>query len=278
MSLSSQYKKELPSWVRFATKLADIAGVVSASYFRRIFPQSYQKKKDLSLVSLADKEAEKKMRAAIEEQFPKHGILGEEYGFKRGESDLTWILDPIDGSISFACGKMEFVNLIALVDSQSFLLGIINQPLTQERWIGAQNQKSTFNSKTCTSSQVRKLSEARLGSTYPFFYEPRLKEQKREVQDVFLDLTQKAKMSSFGGDGYGYGLVASGYMDVFLDAHLHFYDYAALIPILEGAGALISDWLGKPLSPHFEKKSSSSVLACSTPELQTQVLDLIFRS
>lgn len=275
MSFKCQQKKDL--WIHFALELTEIAKAVSLKHFRRAsLLKEYERKEDLSLISPADREIEEKMRRAIERRFPHHGILGEEGGFKKGVSDLTWILDPIDGTLAFACGKTEFVSLIALVNSTSFLLGVIYQPFTQECWLGVRGQPSLYNSKACVSTNVQILSQARLGSTYPFFYEPRLKNMTSRIKQSFFKLIHKAGAVSFGGNGYGYALLASGHMEIFLDPALSLCDYAALIPVLEGAGAVLSDWSGKPLSPTpLDLEKTSSFLACSTHQLKTQVLDVL---
>lgn len=255
--------------VKFAHELADAAGDISRSYYRQDNNPEF---KDAAspIVTLADTKAEERMREMIEQRYPTHGIIGEEYGTKAGSSPYTWVLDPVDGTIAFACGRPQFGNLIALMRDHEFVLGIINQPITSERWFGLKGHKTTLNNQVITGSPLTELAQARLGCTGP----ERFLSRGDKTFGPLSKMLEAVHVTSWGGDCYGYGLVAAGFEHLFLDYGLAIHDYAALIPIIEGAGGKISDWQGNPLTKESGGQDCYVIAACN-PTLHQAALSLI---
>lgn len=259
----------MQEFIKFANELADIAGEVSRQYYRQDNNPVY-KEAGSPIVTIADITAEEKMREAIEARYPDHSIIGEEHGTKEGASSLTWILDPVDGTIAFACGRPQFGNLIALMDGDEFLLGVISQPITNERWVGVKGQPTLFNGEVIRGSALTDLSKARMGCTGP----ERFLKNGDKTTAAMMALLEAVHVTSWGGDCYGYGLVACGYEHLFLDYGLSLYDYAPLIPIIEGADGKITDWQGNPLTKMSEG-SNCSVIAATNPTLHQKALEII---
>ncbi|HZS85842.1 MAG TPA: histidinol-phosphatase [Stellaceae bacterium] len=238
----------------FADRLADAAAAISRRYFRQRL--AVDDKADASPVTIADREAEAAMRTLIESQYPKHGILGEEHGAVRAGADLVWVLDPIDGTKSFISGVPLFGTLIALVHEGRPVLGVIDQPVSRERWRGLEGQASTFNGAAATVRACDALAKATLfaGATEQYV---------GEDAAALARLKAAVKLTRHNGDCYAYGLLALGFVDCVAEASLKPYDYCALVPIVEGAGGVITDWQGRPLGLH----SDGHVLAAGDPRL-----------
>lgn len=226
------------SFAAFANRLADAAGAVIRPHFRTAI--AVDAKADLSPVTIADREAEGAMRALITAHFPDHGIIGEEFGSHRPEARHVWVLDPIDGTKSFISGVPLFGTLIALLREGRPLLGVIDQPISRERWIGGRGQPSTLNGRPLATRRGGDIGAASLFATAPDMF-------KGDEAARFARLQAKVRLTRFGADCYAYGLLAAGFIDLVAEASLKPYDYAALIPIVEGAGGVITDWSGAPL-------------------------------
>ena len=153
--LNNPYLKE---FVSFANTLADNSAEVIMQYFRRQF--NIETKEDNTPVTIADKKSEKKIRNLIKQTYPSHGIVGEEYEEINMDSEFTWVIDPIDGTQSFIAGHKDFGTLIALLQNNKPILGIINCPAHQERWIGIKNQPTTLNGTITTTSTVQKVKDS----------------------------------------------------------------------------------------------------------------------
>jgi histidinol phosphatase-like enzyme (inositol monophosphatase family) len=225
--------------IAFANRMADAAGAAIRPHFRRL--DAVETKADSSPVTVADRAAERVMRDLIEQHYPSHGIFGEEYGIVRGDADYLWILDPIDGTKSFVAGLPIFGCLVALAHRGQALLGIIDQPVLGERWVGARGHATTFNGAPARSNGSRtRVDEAVLFSTSLGLFEP--------ADEVRFDrLRRKARINRLAGDCYAFGLLASGHGDLVVESEIKPYDFAALIPVIEGAGGCITDWSGAPL-------------------------------
>lgn len=249
----------------FAGKLADAAGEVILKYFRR--PIEIDDKEDTSPVTAADRGSELVMREMIKKEYPACGIVGEEYGIENENAEFVWVLDPIDGTKSFITGKPVFGTLIALLHHGKPVMGVINQPYTKERWIGAAGRKSTFNGKEISVRRCTALDRAMMyssGGALMF----------RDKEDLrrFTALTERVKLTRYSSDCYAYGLLAMGCIDIVCEADMKLYDYAALVPVVEGAGGVMSDWNGRPL----DAASDGHVLALGDVSLSgavKQVLD-----
>ena len=195
---------------------------------------------DASPVTIADRQAEERMRAILEAELPDHGILGEEYGTVRADAEWVWVLDPVDGTRAFITGMPIFGTLIGLCHRGRPVLGIIDQPILRERWLGYAGARSTLNGQPIATRACASLESAYLYSTAPAMFTGSLASRH-------LKLAEKVKNLRWGGDCYAYGLCASGHVDLVVEASLKQYDYAALGPVIEGAGGICTDWAGKPL-------------------------------
>ncbi len=227
------------AYLDFAHRLANAAGQVVRKYFRT--PVAIDEKADASPVTVADREAEASMRALIGIHHPGHGILGEEEGGERTDAELVWVLDPIDGTRAFIAGKPTFVTLIALVRYGVPILGIIDQPVARERWVGVAGAATRFNNQAVSTRACQRLDRAILNTTAPDLF-------AGEDAHAFARLSAAVKDTLYGGDGYAYGLLAGGFIDLVAEADLKPYDFCALAPVVEGAGGVMTDWHGQPLT------------------------------
>ncbi|HYZ41348.1 MAG TPA: histidinol-phosphatase [Stellaceae bacterium] len=229
---------DLDAFVALGLSLADAAGEVIRPYFRK--PIAVDDKPDLSPVTAADREAEQLMRSLIESRFPDHGILGEEFGSLREDAQYIWVLDPIDGTKSFISGVPLFGTLIALTQAQRPILGIIDQPISRERWVGVAGHQTMFNGAAAHCRGCSGLAAATLFATGPDMF--------RGAEAATFDrLSRAVKLTRFGADCYAYGLLAAGFVDLVLEARLKPYDFCAMVPIVEGAGGVATDWRGAEL-------------------------------
>ncbi|MDZ4139123.1 MAG: histidinol-phosphatase [Erythrobacter sp.] len=243
-------------------RLADLAGAAIRPLFRGQW--SEERKADRSFVTEADRAAEAAMRRLIEAEFPRDGIIGEEYGIRNEGAGRQWVLDPIDGTTSFIAGRPIFGTLIALLQDGWPVLGIIDQPIAGERWVGRIGQPTLFNGKPAQARPLMELSDAVLATTSPHLF-------TNEEADAFMAVAKQVaeKKIIYGGDCYNYGLVASGHIDVVIEAGLKLYDYAALVPVVEGAGGIMADWQGNPL----DAASDGTVIALGDPARLEDVLE-----
>ncbi len=239
--------------------MADAVRPVSLSYFRTGL--GIDRKADDSPVTIADREAETVMRQMIEAAFPDHGIIGEEHGIKDADADFVWVLDPIDGTQAFATGKPLFGTLIALLHEGKPVLGVIDMPALSERWLGVQGQPTLFKGQPVKTRTCDQLSDAWLYATSPQMFVP-------ERFPNFENLRTSCRRSVYGAECHAYGLLSSGWVDVVCEDTLESYDYAALIPVIEGAGGVITDWHGDKLTT----QSEGHVIAVGDPALHEKVI------
>ena len=230
---------ELDPFLALAADLADAAGEAIRPYFRQ--PIKVDDKPDLSPVTAADRAAETAMRQLITARFPDHGIIGEEFGREREDAPLVWVLDPIDGTKSFISGVPLFGTLIALTQHGRPVLGVIDQPISRERWIGASGRATTFNGNPVRCRPCAALSAGTVFATSPEMF-------KGPDAAAFGRVAAAAKLVRFGADCYAYGLLAHGLIDLVIESSLKPYDFCAMVPIVEGAGGIATDWQGQPLS------------------------------
>ncbi|TAE81502.1 MAG: inositol monophosphatase family protein [Alphaproteobacteria bacterium] len=257
----------LSSYFSFAHQLADQACEIAQSFFRNAAHDA-ELKADSSPVTLADKLIEHALRERIMHQYHYHGIIGEEAHAHQADADYQWIIDPIDGTRAFASGIPTFSTLIGLMHRKEMLLGVVVQPFTQERWWGDNNTARTHNKPLCGAA-TRMLHHAKLATTSPFLF-------KDEEYAVFDFLRRHTAIQNYGGDAYNYMMLASGHIDVVLEAGLKPYDILPLLPILRGARAMISDWHGRPLCvSELIHNDSINVLATANKALHERTLDSI---
>jgi histidinol phosphatase-like enzyme (inositol monophosphatase family) len=242
-----------------AARLADAAGAAIRPFFRKRF--AMEAKADLSPVTEADRAAEAAMRAILDAERAEDGVIGEEYGPDRTDAERVWVLDPIDGTRSFVAGRPIFGTLVALLERGRPVLGVIHQPISGERWIGAVGQPTTLNSAPVVTRSCASLSDAHLATTGPGYF-------TLESWTAFERVRRAARDTLWGGDCYNYGLLAAGHLDLVIEDGLKLYDFAALIPIVEGAGGLMRDWQGQPL----DMSSNGQVIAAGDPQLIDQAV------
>ncbi len=252
----------LNGFMELGDRMADAAGEVLSHYFRT--PMKVEAKGDESPVTKADRDAEIAMRALIADAHPDHGILGEEFDPVNSGAEFTWVLDPIDGTKSFISGKPLFGTLIALAHNGTPVLGIINQPILSERWRGAEGKPATFNGAPAKVRSCGDIGDAIMYATSPHMFTGTDAEAYARVRD-------RVRHPLYGGDCYAYGLLASGHADLVVEASLEPYDYAALVPVVEGAGGIITDWAGEKLT----LSSDGRVVAAGDATIHAQALDLI---
>jgi histidinol-phosphatase len=231
----------------FAHRLADAAGAVIRPYFRKridVTDKGAAEGKTYDPVTEADRNAETAIRAIIKRERPADAILGEEHGREVGTSGFTWVIDPIDGTRAFITGQTQWGTLIALNEDGAPVLGVLDQPVLGERFVGTRARttmrtrggEAVLKSRPCAA-----LGNAVLMTTNPWGY------FTESEFVVFRRLSQAVQFTRFGGDCYAYGLIAMGFVDLVVEARLAPWDIQALIPIVAGAGGLVTDWEGKPV-------------------------------
>src|SRR5262249_48287088 len=226
----------------FADELADAAAAAIAPHFRRrIAVRNKASGGAFDPVTVADRAAERAIRAHIAAHFPDHGIVGEEFGALCAEARYCWVIDPIDGTRSFLTGSPLWGTLIGLTEGGRPLLGVMNQPLTAGRfwsdghrlaWRGPHNDKRWLHTRPCGG-----LAAAVLATSDPDLF-------AGEQAAAFREIKSRVRMTRYGGDCYGYCLLAAGFIDIIIECGLKPYDVVALIPIIESAGGLITAWNG----------------------------------
>ena len=239
-------------YIALANSLADAARPISARYFRT--PVAIDDKSDASPVTIADREAEAAMRTILAKQVPEHGVYGEEYGVERADAEYVWVLDPIDGTRAFITGLPIWGTLIALLHKGVPVLGVIDQPILKERWLGVTGRQATLNGQPIKVRACPTLDRAYMYSTTPIMFSGDFARKHAALADA-------VKLFRWGGDCYAYGLLAAGHVDLVVENDLKLYDFAALVPVIKGAGGQITDWQGREL----DMGSDGSVLAAGDP-------------
>ncbi len=261
---------QLQATIQLGHKLADMAGLIILRHFRQPYLPSATKDQISSIVTIADQQAEKAMVELILKESPGDGIIREEGEHIPSQTGRTWVLDPLDGTAAFVRGIPTFGTLISLVDMETntVLWGIVNQPVLQQRWLGINGVGSWLNEQPIfnpyASNENISLQESCLISTTPLMF---ITQQEKAVAHK---LQKFCRRTAFGGDCYNYVALATGWSAmpmIILEADMQYYDFCALIPILQGTGTVITDWQGNPLKP-----DSTQVLATVNQFLLAQVL------
>ena len=268
VSMPAPMSAPLEDLARFAHRLADASGEVIRPYFRAELDvvDKGTGRAGFDPVTDADRRAETVLRRLIAETYPSHGVLGEEHGDTPGSDPFTWVLDPIDGTRAFICGMPQWGTLIALHDGTRPILGVLDQPITGERWIGFAGTtkfRSEGKTRTLRTRAHAELGSAILTTTHPTAY------FSPEEAAAFGALAGQVRMTRFGGDCYAYGLLAMGFIDLVVEAGLAPWDVQALIPIVEGAGGLFTSWTGG------DAQHGGRVVAAANPEIHRQALAVL---
>jgi myo-inositol-1(or 4)-monophosphatase len=253
--------------VAFANRLADASGAVIRPFFRqRIDVVHKPGRAAFDPVTEADKGAERAIRAIIERERPDDGILGEEYDEKPGRNGLRWVLDPVDGTRGFITGRHEWGSLIALEENEVPVLGILDQPVLGERFIGVNGRSVLVEGEKRTLLKVRECAEIKdaiLCATDPSAY------FTPEQQAAFQRVKAAARMTRYCGDCYLFAALALGFVDIVIEAGFNRWDIAALIPLVEGAGGVITSWEGG------DCRDGKTILACGDRRIHAEAIKLL---
>ena len=250
------------AFVDLAGKLADAAGPILGRHFRSGTTIEY--KENGSPVCDADRESEMAMRAIIAAHYPDHGILGEELGDEKTDAEFVWVLDPLDGTACFVTGKPTFGILVSLAHRGRPVIGILDQPFLDERWVGVAGRPTLFNGKSVRTRPCAAIDAAWLYTTSPHIF-------PGDDFAAFERVRTRARRTVYGAECYAYGLLALGLVDLIVESTMQPHDFCALVPLVEGAGGVISDWQGQPLGLH----SDGRVLAAGDSRLQAEAIALL---
>ena len=253
---------QLEEFTSFANLLADESAKITMRFFRETFDS--ENKEDNTPVTIADKDSEKKIRELIITTYPNHSIIGEEFEDTKLDSEFTWVIDPIDGTQSFIAGHKDFGTLIALLHNKKPILGIINCPAHQERWVGIHNHPTTLNGNIIKTSNIQKLKDSYAFTSGLYFEDIKFKTDFDKIID-------QTKYHRFGGDCYMYGMLASGLIDIVIEDTLKVHDYMALIPVIEGAGGVVTDKYNQKIGLN----SDGSLIATANSELHNEVFKVL---
>ncbi len=254
----------MQEFLTFAHSLADTSGDILRRYFRA--PCHAETKADLSPVTAADREVEAALRTLIETTYPQHGFMGEESGGVRAGAKYCWVIDPIDGTKNFMTGKPVFGTLIALVQHRTPIVGMLDNPITQERWVASCDTSTVINNQLVSVDKtIKPLNECILSTTSPYLFAGGKKE-------AFERLRGQVKFTTFGSDCYAYGLLAYGQLDMVVESGLKSHDVMALIPIVEKAGGILTDWRGNPIRFGMDEVD---VLAAANKTLHAEVMAVL---
>lgn len=255
-------RPDLDDLAAFAGTLADAAGSAILPHFRQsIAVHDKAGQDDFDPVTEADRAGEAAMRRLIEDRFPDHGIIGEEFDDKPSASGLSWVLDPIDGTRAFICGLPLWGTLIALADGGRPVLGVVDQPYLKERFVGM-GDGATLNGRPLRTRACGDLADAALSTTGIAWFTP-------AEQAAFLAVEARARLTRYGYDCYAYCMVAHGFLDLVVEAGLQPYDIQALIPIIEGAGGVVTDWTGG------DAAGGGQIIAAGDRRVHAQALEVL---
>lgn len=257
--------------VETAHDLADASGKAILKHFRRpIAVDNKAAASGFDPVTEADRAGERAIRKRLSVLHPDHGILGEELGVKTGQAPYTWVIDPVDGTRAFITGMPLWGTLIGVTCEGHAEIGLMDQPYTRERvWSSAtatQWRGTDGRVRRARTAPCAKLADARLTTTSPDLF------ARGYESAAFARLRAEARLTRFGGDCYGYCLLAAGHIDVIIEAGLQSYDIVALIPIIERAGGVVTTWDGG------RAEEGGRILACGDPRLHEAVLKLLSKT
>ncbi|MBT4287086.1 MAG: inositol monophosphatase family protein [Deltaproteobacteria bacterium] len=222
---------------------AELMAIAAGKYIRENMQQSFNTefKGDGSPVTDIDKGTEDCIREIITEKYPDHGILGEEREDVRADAEFKWLIDPIDGTLPFITGIPVFGTLLALVHGDTPIIGVIDMPMTGDRWIGRRGLETLKNGNPVHTRPCADLASAYMSTSNPDFY-------SEEELSYLNNMRAATKLAVYGGSCMAYAQLASGRIDVGMDVQFDIHDYIPLVPVIQGAGGMITDWNGNPLN------------------------------
>jgi len=256
----------MQAWADAAAAALDLSGALIRPYFRSGL--GAEQKVDESPVTAADRGAEMVLREALAQAFPHYGIIGEEFPAVNESARYVWVIDPIDGTRAFITGRPSFCTLLGLLEDGVPVFGAIDQPVTGERWMGGRSMRTSFTGKfggVVGTRQSAALADAELSSTSPEMF------GGAAALARFDRLKAACRRVYWGGDAYAYGLLALGQVDIVMECGLKVWDWAALAPVIEAAGGIVTDWSGRPL----RLGADGSVLAAGNAELHAAALAVL---
>lgn len=259
LPLSNENKIEL---LAFANQLADTSRNIILNALAN--PIEFETKSDSSPVTIIDQNVEQALRELIHANYPEHGILGEEYASENLDADYVWVIDPIDGTKAFITGMPIYGTLISLTYQGAPFLGIIDHPITNERWQAIDGETTTYNSKPITVRQGLNLSDAIVSIGNP-------DSLSAGEFNAFKQLRNATKWGIYGGNCYIYGRLSMGQADISLDSGLDPFDYCALSVVVRNAGGIMTDWEGKPLTIY----SGHRVIACGDKTIHAEAIKIL---
>jgi myo-inositol-1(or 4)-monophosphatase len=264
-----QAQPALRDLIDFAHTLADTSGAAIRPYFRvRLEVANKGSEGSFDPVTAADEAAERTIAAAVAQRWPDHGFIGEEHGSTLPDARLRWVVDPIDGTRAFIMGWPMWGTLIGLLDGDVPVLGLMDQPFTRERFWSVEDaayMRTAEGEQRIKTRPCSRLQDAILSTTHPDLFEAGVE------ADAFAGVRRQVRMTRYGGDCYGYCLLAAGFVDLIVEAGLKPYDVVALIPIIEKAGGRITTWDGKPAT------AGGRVVAAGDPRLHEEALAALSR-
>lgn len=249
----------------FALELAHTAGSIAQAHFRQPMEVENKSASAFDPVTNADRAIERVLRSAIVARYPAHGIVAEEEGERVGAGDYTWYIDPIDGTRAFMTGSPLWGTLLGLTRRTQPVVGLLVQPVLEEVFFGDPNgswlikpeRRDRLKSRSCTT-----LATAVLTSTHPDMF-------SGDKASAFRRLADQCLLTRFGGDCYNYAMLAAGHLDLVVESQLKPYDIVPLIPVLEGAGCVVTDWRGDP------PLTGGDVVAAGSRELHRAALAVL---
>ena len=251
-----------PEMLLLAVELADEARAFVRPRFRSRV--AIEEKSDGTPVTEVDTALEARLRDHIHARFPEHGIIGEEGGGQRDHADWVWVLDPIDGTQSFILGKPTFATLIGLMHRGRPVLGVVEHPALGDRWVGAAGRATLLNGAPARARSCAGVAEAALSTTGPNWF-------AEDELEAFDRVRRAAKVQHWGGDCHAFGLLASGFIDLVIESSHRLHDFCALVPVISGAGGVMTDWAGRPLGAD----SGPRVIAAGDPRVHAEALALL---
>ncbi len=250
----------------FVDQLAAVSGETIRPFFRTALGvENKSRSGGFDPVTAADRAAEAAMRALIKTTFPEHGILGEEFDAERPDAEYVWVLDPIDGTKSFICGMPAWGTLIALTRRGEPIYGMMHQPFTIEHFTGdgsAASYRGPAGDRVLRTRACAELKGAVLLTTSPLL-------MRGADRQCFGRVEGAVRLSRYGGDCYAYCMLAAGQVDLVIETELKPYDVLPLIPIIEGAGGIITSWENG--RPH----GGGRVIAAGDRRLHAQAMELL---